>query len=74
MSKATIYSEADYSGEFNLLSGEKRLIIGALDRNGGNVKRACRKLCPNDLPYTYNGLLRVIKRHSIDLGKIKDQD
>lgn len=67
----SIYTKADYKGEFNLLAGERKVIVNALIKTAGSIKQAQRIVCPADYPYKYNTLIKVIQRHSIPLSAFK---
>jgi len=66
-----LYTPEMYRGEFNLFAGEKRVIIRALKKSAGSVKKAHQLLCPENKPYGYTGLLRVIYKHQIDSHSYK---
>jgi hypothetical protein len=66
-----LYTPNMYKGEFNLFAGEKRMIIAALKKTKGSVKKAQKILCPENKPYGYTGLLRVIYKHQIDSHSYK---
>tara|TARA_R110000772_G_C13310332_1_gene440592 strand:- start:17700 stop:17939 length:240 start_codon:yes stop_codon:yes gene_type:complete len=71
MDTTNMYTPNMYKGEFNLLAGEKKLIIRALKNAEGSVKVAHHLLCPENKPYGYTGLLRVIYKHQIDSHSYK---
>lgn len=68
---ASVYTKEDYKGEFNLLAGERKVIVNALIKTRGSLVDAQKIVCPLDYPYTYNSLIKTLKRHSIPLAMFK---
>lgn len=63
MARDKIYTEKDYKSK--LLQLERRLIMEALKRCEGVITNAHKLLCPKGYPYTYNALVKVIKKHGL---------
>lgn len=65
----TLYTPQHY--ENKLLLAEKTTIEKALKRENGSIKKAYNLLCPKGYYYTYNALLRVMRRHGIKKENFK---
>jgi hypothetical protein len=59
-----VYTKGDYKNL--LLKLERFLIVKALTRTKGRLKDAHALLCPKNIPYSYNHLGRVMKKHSLN--------
>ena len=63
------YTPLHYQNKLLLL--ERKLITLALKREKGIVKNAHKLLCPKGQYYTYNALVRVIRKHGINKNQYK---
>jgi hypothetical protein len=60
MTKITIYKKEDYTGEFNLLRNERRLILRAFKRANGDLGMMAKLLETTEKP-----LLLMIVSHNL---------
>lgn len=66
------FEPCDYEGQYNLLRGERELILQALIRTNGDIKKTFKLLCPKLKPYSSWDIVEMrIEQHNIELKNNK---
>lgn len=65
-----IYTKESYKNK--LIAQERILIIKALKRTKGSIRKSHHLLCPRGLYYSYQALIKVIERHNLKPSEFKN--